>query len=40
MSEEGKADFRVEYVKERIAAGFPKLAGSKLDKMLAGDDIR
>lgn len=35
-----RADVRLEYIKERIAAGFPKLAGSKLDKILAADDIK
>jgi hypothetical protein len=33
-------DARVEYIKERISSGFPKLAGVKLDKILAADDIR
>lgn len=33
-------DKRVDYLKARIATGFPKLAGSKLDKLLAGDEIK
>jgi hypothetical protein len=33
-------DARFEHIKERIASGFPKLAGSKLDKLLATDEIR
>jgi hypothetical protein len=40
MSEETKADKRLDYFKDRIAAGFPKLAGSKLDKMLAADEVK
>jgi len=35
-----KADKRLDYFKERISAGFPKLAGTKLDKMLATDEVR
>jgi hypothetical protein len=38
MSE--RADQRVDYIKSRIANGFPKLAGSKLDKLLGTDEIR
>jgi hypothetical protein len=42
MSDEkdSKGDKRLDYLKERIANGFPKLAGQKLDKLLAGDEIR
>lgn len=35
-----KGDVRFEHIKERIASGFPKLAGVKLDKLLATDEIR
>ena len=34
------ADARFDLIKERIASGFPKLAGPKLDKLLATDEIR
>ena len=42
MADEGdkKKDARVEYIKERINGGFPKLAGPKLDKLLATDEVR
>lgn len=42
MADDGpsKSDARFEHIKERIASGFPKLAGSKLDKMLLADEIR
>jgi hypothetical protein len=40
MAEEEKVDARCAYLKDKIAAGFPKLAGSRLDKMLATDEIR
>lgn len=35
-----KADKRLDYIKDRISAGFPKLAGAKLDKVLAADEIK
>ena len=35
-----KLDKRFDYFKDRIAAGFPKLAGNKLDKMLAAEDVK
>jgi hypothetical protein len=35
-----KADKRFDHVKDRIASGFPKLAGAKLDKALAADEVR
>lgn len=37
---DSKGDVRVDYIKERIGAGFPKLAGTKLDKILAADEIK
>ena len=40
MGDEVKADKRCDYIKDRISAGFPKLAGAKLDKILAADEIR
>ena len=40
MAEEEKFDPRCVFLKEKIAAGFPKLAGSKLDKLLATDEVR
>lgn len=40
MSEEAKTDPRVDRLKERIALGFPKLAGAKLDKLLATDEVK
>lgn len=40
MSEDNKADKRFDYFKDRISAGFPKLAGAKLDKSLAADDVK
>ena len=35
-----KADARFDHIKDRIASGYPKLAGAKLDKLLATDEIR
>jgi hypothetical protein len=35
-----KADARFDHIKDRISSGFPKLAGPKLDKILAADEIR
>src|SRR4051794_10718780 len=35
-----KSDARIDYIKNRIANGFPKLAGSKLEKLLGTDEIR
>jgi hypothetical protein len=35
-----KGDARFEHIKDRIASGFPKLAGAKLDKLLLTDEIR
>jgi hypothetical protein len=35
-----KQDARFDLIKERIASGFPKLAGAKLDKLLATDEVR
>ena len=35
-----KEDGRFVYVKDRIASGFPKLAGNKLDKALAMEEVR
>jgi hypothetical protein len=40
MSDEVKVDKRYDYFKDRISAGFPKLAGVKLDKILAADEIK
>lgn len=40
MSEDSKSDRRIDYLKERISAGFPKQAGAKLDKILAADEVR
>ena len=40
MGDESKVDKRIDYIKDRISQGFPKLAGSKLDKMLATDEIK
>jgi hypothetical protein len=40
MSDDVKVDKRFDYFKDRIALGFPKLAGSKLDKILAADEIK
>lgn len=37
---EGTEDKRFEYVKDRIASAFPKLAGTKLDKLLATDEAK
>lgn len=37
---EAKADKRFDHIKDRIAFGFPKLAGSKLDKALAAEEVR
>lgn len=37
---EGKADKRLDYFKDRISQGFPKLAGAKLDKLLAADEVK
>jgi hypothetical protein len=39
MSED-RSDKRLDYLKERISAAFPKLAGAKLDKTLASDEIK
>lgn len=39
MSEE-KSDGRLDYIKGRIANGFPKLAGPKLDKLLGTEEVR
>lgn len=41
MADDGekKADQRFDFIKDRIASGFPKL-GAKLDKMLQTDDVR
>jgi hypothetical protein len=33
-------DKRFEYLKDRIASAFPKLAGTKLDKLLATDEAK
>lgn len=35
-----KLDLRFDIFKAKIASGFPKLAGAKLDKLLAADEIR
>lgn len=35
-----KSDARFDHIKDRIASGFPKLAGPKLDKLLLTDEIR
>ena len=35
-----KSDARFDHIRERIASGFPKLAGPKLDKLLLTDEIR
>ena len=35
-----REDKRIDYLKARIAASFPKLAGAKLDKQLAADEIK
>jgi hypothetical protein len=35
-----KIDSRFDHIKERIASAFPKLAGQKLDKLLATDEVR
>ncbi len=43
MSDEksdAKSDKRVDYLKDRISSGFPKLAGAKLDKLLSTDEVR
>jgi hypothetical protein len=41
MGDDGvKVDARFDIIKTRIAAGFPKLAGPKLDKLLATDEIK
>ena len=37
MAEEN-VDKRVTYIRQRIAAAFPKLAGPKLDKILITDE--
>ena len=37
---EGIEDRRFEYIKDRIASAFPKLAGSKLDKLLATEEAK
>lgn len=33
-------DKRFDYIKERIAAAFPKLNGPKFDKQISTDEIR
>ena len=38
--EEKKADLRFDFIKDRISSAFPKLAGVKLDKLLAADEAR
>lgn len=40
MAEEEKVDVRCAYLKDKIASGFPKLAGAKLDKLLSTDEVR
>jgi hypothetical protein len=35
-----KIDSRFDHIKDRIASAFPKLAGQKLDKLLASDEPR
>lgn len=40
MADDFKPDARFDHIKERIASGFPKLAGSKLDKLLATEEVR
>lgn len=35
-----KIDSRFDHIKERIASGFPKLAGAKLDKLLLTDEVK
>lgn len=35
-----KVDSRFDHIKNRIAQGFPKLAGQKLDKLLATDEAK
>lgn len=39
MSED-RSDRRLDYLKERISAAFPKQAGAKLDKTLATDEVK
>ncbi len=34
------ADPKFEYIKDRICTAFPKLVGTKLDKLLASEDVR
>ena len=34
------SDPKFEYIKDRIASAFPKLAGQKLDKLLATDEVK
>ena len=34
------ADKRFDYIKERIGAAFPKLAGPKFDRQISTDEIR
>lgn len=36
----GSEDKRFEYIKDRIASAFPKLAGAKLDKLLTTDEAK
>ncbi len=38
MAEDNEAKF--EFFKSRISSAFPKLAGAKLDKLLAADEIK
>lgn len=41
MADEGaKVDNRFEYLKDRIATAFPKLAGPKFDKAITSDDTK
>ncbi len=42
MAEDGekKLDLRFNFIKDKISAAFPKLAGPKLDKLLSTDEIR
>lgn len=37
---EVKSDARFDYVCKRISSAFPKLAGQKLDKALAADEVK
>jgi hypothetical protein len=42
MADEGgsSGDAKFDYVKSRIASAFPKIAGAKLDKLIAADEAR